>query len=237
MKIIILAGGLGTRFGDMTKLVPKPMLKIGKYPILLHLINNFISQGYKDFVVCTGYKHDYIDAYFKQNTKEIDKNLYLYKDSNVQLKFTGVNTNTGGRLFKIKDMIDSKCLITYGDGLSNIKVKNIDKLNNLKDTLLTISVTNAQSRFGMVEVNNGMVVNFEEKGKLEELINMGFMLAKPEFFNIVKKNDVLETSTIKKLLKMNQLSAYHHKGTFFPIDTQRDLKNINTIYKKGKKFW
>ena len=238
MKVVILAGGLGTRFGDMTRLVPKPMLQIGKFPILIHLINSFSRQGFEDFIICTGYKHDYINSFFKNNSIQLSKNVFKYKNNNINLQFTGIKTNTGGRLHKIKKLINAETIITYGDGLSDIDINKVVNFYKRINTLLTISITNAVSRFGVVKVTQkGIVSQFEEKGMLNELINMGFMVAKPEFFNILDKNEVLEKNPMKKLLQKKQLSAYHHKGIFFPIDTQRDLKQINTIYNKGNKFW
>ena len=238
MKVIILAGGLGTRFGDMTKLVPKPMLKIGKFPILVHLIDNFSKQGFDDFIICTGYKHAYINSFFEKNSVQKSKNIFRYKNSNINLQFTGIKTNTGGRLYKIKNLIDTDTIITYGDGLSDIDINDVVDFNKKMKTLLTISVTNAVSRFGVVNVSQEGIVNqFEEKGVLNELINMGFMVAKPKFFDILDKNDVLETVPMKKLLQKKQLSGYQHKGIFFPIDTQRDLKQINSMYRRGDKFW
>lgn len=238
MKVVILAGGLGTRFGDMTKLVPKPMLKIGKFPILVHLIDNFSKQGFDDFIICTGYKHDYINSFFENNSVQKGKNVFRFKNSNINLQFTGIKTNTGGRLYKIKNLIEADTIITYGDGLSDIDINEVVNFNKKMKTLLTISVTNAVSRFGVVNLSQAGIVNqFEEKGVLNELINMGFMVAKPEFFDILDKNDVLETVPMKKLLQKKQLSGYQHKGIFFPIDTQRDLKQINSIYRRGDKFW
>tara|TARA_B110000003_G_C16631492_1_gene526830 strand:+ start:1622 stop:2338 length:717 start_codon:yes stop_codon:yes gene_type:complete len=238
MKVVILAGGLGTRFGDMTKLVPKPMLKIGKFPILVHLIDNFSKQGFDDFIICTGYKHDYINSFFENNSVQKGKNVFRFKNSNINLQFTGIKTNTGGRLYKIKNLVEADTIITYGDGLSDIDINEVVNFNKKMKTLLTISVTNAVSRFGVVNLSQAGIVNqFEEKGVLNELINMGFMVAKPEFFDILDKNDVLETVPMKKLLQKKQLSGYQHKGIFFPIDTQRDLKQINSMYRRGDKFW
>jgi glucose-1-phosphate cytidylyltransferase len=224
-QVVILAGGKGTRMKEMTSDLPKPMVEIGGIPVLDHLINIFENFGKFEFVVCTGYLGNIIQKHYK--------NI-----SNVTVVDTGIDTNTGGRISKIKQILEENFIVTYGDGLANVNIKDLKEFHQKKDTLGTITVTNPTSRFGLVEFNTqNLVTNFVEKPKLEQFINIGFMVFKKDFVNYLNFDSVLETKPLQNLVLEKQLSAYVHKGYFEPMDTYREYLQLNKYWDSGYIPW
>ena len=166
LPVVILAGGKGTRLREETEFIPKPMVKIGELPILLHIINHFEKYGNFNFLVCTGYKEEVIFDYFEKNPK-----------NNLKLISTGIDTLTAGRIKKTREFIDNEFFMTYGDGLSDININNLHQFHRNHQGAATISVTRPVSRFGLIEFqSNGLVTNFVEKPLLDSFVNMGLFL-------------------------------------------------------------
>ena len=227
MKAIILAGGKGSRLGNLTKSIPKPMLKIGGKPILWHILKILSSNGIKDFIICLGYK-GYVIKKYLSNLKEKWK---------IDCVDTGVNTLTARRIFLIKNKINEDIfLMTYGDGLANINLKKLLRLHNKKKTIATVTAVAPIPRFGSIKIKNDIVTSFSEKTEqTENLINGGFFLLNRSVFDFMdlSKNVMWEQEPMSKLTKRKQLAAYHHKDFWCPMDTERDQKFLNKLYYKG----
>ncbi len=224
-QVVILAGGKGIRMREMTHDLPKPMVKIGGKPVLDHLINIFSSQGKFEFVICTGYLGEIIQDY--------------YKDSkNINVVFTGEETNTGGRLYKVRDILEENFIITYGDGLANVNIENLIKFHNSHNKIGTVTVANPVSRFGLVEFGeNNLVTNFVEKPKLQGFINIGFMIFNRNFLSYLDDNSILESEPLNSLSRDSQLYAFTHNGYFEPMDTYREYLHMNKLWDTGKAPW
>ena len=226
MQAIILAGGKGSRLGNITKKIPKPMVKIGRKPIIWHILNNLSSQGIKDFIICTGYKEKIIKKYF----------LTLKEKWNVKCIYTGLNTLTGKRIGLISKYIKSDdFLMTYGDGVSNINLKKLIKTHNKMNKLVTVTAVPPIPRFGALNIRNNLVTKFAEKSsEKKSLINGGFFIIKKDIFKFLdlKVNVMWEQEPMLNLTKKKQLAAYIHKGFWYPMDTERDQKFLNEIKKK-----
>lgn len=224
-QVVILAGGRGTRMREKTETLPKPMVRIGNKPVLLHLIEIFQHFQNFEFIVCTGYKSEIIQNYFK-NFK------------NVKTIYTGLNTNTGGRLYRIKNFLEENFLFTYGDGLANVNIKNLINNHFKKNKIGTITVANPRSRFGLVEFDKNLLVKkFTEKPTLEGYVNIGFMVFNREIVNELNKNSILETTPLINLVNKRELSVNIHKDFFEPMDTYRDYIELNRLWKNGNAPW
>lgn len=224
-QVILLAGGKGTRMREMTEDLPKPMVEIGGIPVLEHLINIFNRYGKFKYLICTGYLESIIFDYFDGW-------------NNVEVLSTGDETNTGGRLYKIRKYIDSNFIITYGDGLANVNISELINFHLNHKKIGTISVTNPTSRFGLVNFDsNNEVTSFIEKPKLEGFVNIGFMAFKKEFIDYLDESSILETSPLINLTKNNELKAFVHDGYFEPMDTYREYLNMNKLWDDGNPPW
>ena len=253
MRAVILAGGLGTRLREETEYRPKPMVEIGGRPILWHIMKNFAQQGINDFVICLGYKGDQIRDFFinyESRINDITVNLgesgksFIHGNSleenwNVTLANTGLDTMTGGRLFKVKKYLqDERFLCTYGDGLANVNIKallDFHKSHGRKSTVTAVLPTN---RFGALEIDKtNQVNNFSEKPKGEKWINGGFFIFEPEVFDYLHENSVLEREPLEILARDGQLMAYKHPGFWQPMDTYRESQELNTLWESGTAPW
>ena len=227
MKVVILAGGLGTRLSEYTKTIPKPMVKINGKPILLRIMNYFAKFGHKDFFIAVGYKGHIIKKYFKN----------FKKDWNIDLIETGKKTMTGGRLKILKKYFNNETFfMTYGDGLSNVDLNKLIKFHNSKKKLVTLTAVRPPARFGYLKLNNGLVKYFKEKSRADEgWINGGFFVINSKFFNYINNDKTyLEREPLENLTKKKQLSAFKHEGFWQCMDTIRDKKNLERILKKKK---
>jgi len=224
-QVVLLAGGKGTRMRELTETIPKPMVKIGELPVLEHLINVFETFSNFSYLVATGYKKEFIDDYFK----DFD---------NVKTIFTGDETNTGGRVYKLKDNLENVFVVTYGDGLANVNIRELIKFHNSHNKIGTISVTNPISRFGLVEFDRDNIVKqFVEKPKLEGFVNIGFMVFKKEILNYLDEESTLETAPLVNLSNDSELVAYTHDGYFEPMDTYREFIQLNKYWESGNPPW
>ena len=224
MKVIILAGGYGTRLSEYTKAIPKPMIDINGKPMLYHIMKFYAKHGFKNFYIALGYKGEVIKKFFK-------KKSYGWK---INLIETGKNTMTGGRLKRLKKYIgDETFMMTYGDGLSNVNLKNLLKFHKKNKKLVTLVAVRPPARFGVIKFKGNFVNYFKEKSKLDEgWINGGFFVMEPKFLKFIKNDSTyLEREPLEKLTKRRQLIAYKHEGFWQCVDTKRDLDKIKKILK------
>ena len=255
MKIVILAGGLGTRLEEETVLIPKPMVLIGSQPILVHIMKIYSYYGFNDFVICLGYKGDIIKEYFANyflynSNVTFDfssgKNNYRFhskkaKPWKVTLVDTGLDTQTGGRLKKIRPFIKDKTfMLTYGDGLADINIKNLLNFHYSHKKLATVSAVQPSGRFGVMRIGKkNKVLSFSEKPAGEGgWINGGFFVLDRKVFNYIKNDEIIwEREPLLKLANDNQLTAYHHSGFWKCMDTLRDKNNLVQLWNSKKAPW
>lgn len=229
MKVVILAGGKGTRLAEFTNLIPKPMVPVGSKPILEHIINYYISFGFKDFIIASGYKHKVIHNYFKK--KKISANIDVIN--------TGVETLTGTRLKKLSNVLKETFMLTYGDGLSNVDLNKLLKFHKKNKKKITLTAVHPAARFGELTIKKGIVSKFQEKPQLQKgWINGGFFVVEPEFLKFIgNKNVMLERDPLTKAVKTRNLTAFQHKDFWFCMDTLRDKQVLDNMVKNKKSPW
>ena len=231
MKVVILAGGLGTRIPEYSSKIPKPMVKIINKPILMHIIEHYIRHGFKEFYLALGYKSEVIKKYIR--TKK------LGNKTKIHLIETGKNTMTGGRLKRLKKYISDKTfMMTYGDGLSNIDLKKLLQFHKKNNKLVTLTAVRPPARFGAIKLKKNLVNYFKEKSKMDEgWINGGFFVIEPEFLKYIKNDATyLEREPLEILTKKKQLSAFRHEGFWQCMDTKRDKDRLEEILKRKKNY-
>ena len=227
MKVVLLAGGFGTRLSEYTKTIPKPMISIGGKPLLWHIMKLYAKQGFKDFYIALGYRGEVIRKYF-------NKRFY---DWNINLIETGQNTMTGGRLKRLKKHLGNETfMLTYGDGLSNINLKKLLSFHKKNKKLVTLTAVRPPARFGVLKLKGNYVDYFKEKSKLDEgWINGGFFVIEPEFLKFIKEDATyLEREPLEKVTKKKQLAAFRHKGFWQCMDTKRDKDKLEKIIQQKK---
>jgi len=253
IPVVIFAGGMGTRFSEETELKPKPLITIGEIPIIFHVMSIYSKYGYNDFIVCLGYKANEVKSWFleySQTRHDFQLNLASNRidvlresGTNWTIKFidTGLNTNTAGRLRKIRKYIEADYfLLTYADGLGNIDIDELIDQHLNSNKLVTMTTTNPIGRFGYARIENGEVTQFDEKVSLDNLqINSGFFVVSTQVFNLYKLEDTesWEVGVLEKLTKENQLAAYEHKGFWKPMDTLRDKRELEELIAEGSPPW
>ncbi len=232
MQVIILAGGLGTRMSEETDFIPKPMSKIGKKPILWHLLKYYNHFGFKDFVICSGYKSKIIKSYFNNEDNFLNS-------INVKVVFTGKHSNTGERIKRVQRLIKNDFMLTYGDGISNVNITSLLKKHKNKNFLVTLTAVKPEPRFGKLTLKGNKVLNFsEKKNNKNDWINGGFMVCNKKIFSFIKKkNSVFESDILDALAKKGKLQAYKHKGFWQPVDTLKEKRYLNIIWLKKKAPW
>lgn len=253
MKAVILAGGHGTRLREETEYRPKPMVEIGGRPILWHIMKNLSKQDLNEFIICLGYKGDYIKDFFLNYESRVnDITVTLGKDGasvqhsnsaeedwRVTLANTGLTTMTGGRIFRVRDYLGSeRFLCTYGDGLADINLKELLDFHISHKKIATVTSVRPTSRFGAIEINqSNQVRRFTEKPKAEQWINGGFFIFEREIFDYLDADCILEKEPLENLAKDNQLMAYRHRGFWQPMDTYRESQELNELWSTGKAPW
>lgn len=253
MKVVILAGGLGTRLREETEFKPKPMVEVGGHPILWHIMKNFAQFGHKEFVIATGYKSEIIKDYFlNYKTRNNDFTITLDKsdsltvhgndehDWKVTLADTGLNTLTGGRVLGAAKYLDKSenFLLTYGDGLADVDLDKLVKNHKNSQKLATMTVVQPLSRFGVVDLDsNDQVVSFREKPQVDDWINVGFFVMNPEALNYIDPAKPLEQEPLSRLANDRQLNAFRHSGFWQPMDTYREAQLLNELWDSGKAPW
>lgn len=252
MKAVILAGGFGTRISEESQFKPKPMIEIGDRPILWHILKIFSSQGINEFIICCGYKSNLIKEFFNNySLYTSDITFDLNKDNieihnkktepwKVTLVDTGINTMTGGRLKRIKKFLDNEqFFFTYGDGLSNIKLKDLLKFHKSHNLEATITAVQPPGRFGALSLNNNYVEGFKEKPIGDGgWVNGGFFVLNPSVIDRIKDDQTIwEKEPLESLAKDRQLKAYFHKDFWHPMDTLRDKIYLDTLARENKAPW
>ncbi len=231
MKVIILAGGFGTRLSEYTDTIPKPMVPIGGKPILEHIINIYLKYGYNDFIIALGYKGRKIIEYFKKKK---------FKNLNIHLIDTGADTMTGGRIKRLKKYLKNETfLLTYGDGVSDININKLVKFHKKNKKMVTITAVRPPARFGAMQIKGNNVVKFKEKFQLgESWVNGGFFVIEPEFINLIKNDKtVLEREPLEKATKKKQVQAYKHKGFWQCMDHKIDKDMLDEMSNKKIPIW
>tara|TARA_B100000787_G_scaffold20305_1_gene13884 strand:- start:139 stop:819 length:681 start_codon:yes stop_codon:yes gene_type:complete len=224
MKVVILAGGFGTRISEYTKTIPKPMIVINKKPILIHIMEHYAKYGFTDFYIALGYKGSVINEYFKNKRFKW----------NVNLINTGLKTMTGGRLKRLKKLLGKETfLMTYGDGLSDINLAKLLEFHNRNKKMVTLTAVRPPARFGAIKFRGNNVKTFKEKDKMDEgWINGGFFVMEPKFLNFIKNDQTfLEKEPLEKISSQNQLVAFKHKGFWQCMDSKRDKDKLELILK------
>ena len=230
MKVVILAGGFGTRLSEYTDTIPKPMVPIGNKPIIEHIMEIYSNYGHKEFYIALGYKGEVIKSYF-QNFK---------KDWKINLIDTGADTFTGGRLKRLKKYIeDDDFLLTYGDGLSNIKIDELIKFHKDHGKLVTISAVRPPARFGSLSIKGSDVIKFKEKTQLgESWINGGYFVMKPKFIDFINDDKtVLEAKPLEKVTDLKEIKAFKHEGFWQCMDHKLDKDLLDQMVKEKKAPW
>ena len=254
MKVVILAGGFGTRISEESHLKPKPMIEIGSQPILWHIMKQYSFYGFNEFVICCGYKQHVIKEYFanyylhrsditfnftKENEIEIHNNIS--EPWKVTLVDTGLNTMTGGRIKRIQKYVGEETfMVTYGDGVSDINIRNLYEYHKSHGCIGTLSAYNVGQRFGVLDISeNNNIEKFREKADDDgALINIGFMVFDPNIFDYIDGDEtVFEKEPLERLSAAGQLKAYKHQGFWQCMDTKRDNEKLNELWDKGNAPW
>lgn len=251
MKAVLLAGGLGTRISEETHLKPKPMVEIGGFPILWHIMKIYSHYNVNDFIICCGYKGYMIKEYFsnyfihrsditidlKDNSIEVHKkNSEPWK---ITLVDTGLETMTGGRLSRVKDYLDGTFCMTYGDGLSDVNIGNLLSHHASSSKLATLTAVKPPGRFGALEIDCSTITSFQEKPRGDGTwINGGFFVLEPDVINLIDGPDcVWEDQPLKSLANQGQLSAFRHEGFWQPMDTLRDKNYLEKLWSTNAAPW
>ena len=255
MKVVILAGGFGTRLAEETRLVPKPMVEIGGKPILWHIMKSYSYYGFNEFVILTGYKShvikDYFVHYYQQysdiTVDMLNNSVEIHKMQtepwNVTMLYTGQDTMTGSRVKKAQEYIgNNRFMLTYGDGVSDIDISELIKCHEKSGKILTLSAVKPTGRFGALEFDSGnKIASFQEKPQGDGAwINGGFMVCEPKVFDYIdeKSNSViLERGPLEALAKEGQLNAYKHDGFWKPMDTLKDKNDLTEMWLSNSAPW
>jgi glucose-1-phosphate cytidylyltransferase len=246
VRAVILAGGMGTRLREETEYRPKPMVEIGGRPILWHIMKNLAQQGLNDFVICLGYKGDQIRDFFlnyesriSDVTIQLGKNgtsiihgRSLEEDWRITLADTGLETMTGGRLHAVQNYLsEDRFLCTYGDGLADINLNSLLNFHLQHGKLATVTSVRPITRFGALEISDDdTVLNFSEKPRAEKWINGGFFVFEPTIFNYLNKDSILEREPLELVARQGQLKAFKHEGFWQPMDTYREMQDLNSMW-------
>ncbi|MBF0521758.1 MAG: glucose-1-phosphate cytidylyltransferase [Candidatus Omnitrophica bacterium] len=252
MKVVILAGGVGSRLQEETSSMPKPMVQIGEKPILWHIMKIYSSFGFNEFLVALGYKSEFIKRYFL-DYHYFGRDLTVHtkngkavvhgqppEDWKVHLIDTGYKTQTGGRIKRLKEWIGNDTfLMTYGDGVSNVDIEKLIRFHKKHGKLATVTAVRPEARFGGLDLENQTVTKFFEKSRLREgWINGGFFVLEPEVLDYIAGDHMpFEQDPIEKLVSKRQLMAYLHDGFWQPMDTLRDMKLLNELWAQNQAPW
>ena len=254
MKVIILAGGLGTRLSEETGLKPKPMVEIGGKPILWHIMKIYSYYGFNDFIILTGYKSNVIKDYFLHYYEQYSDITIDMENNSVEIHrmqtepwkvtmlYTGIETMTGSRIKKAREYIgDEPFLLTYGDGVADIDINELIKFHKSAGKTVTVTAVKPYGRFGaLILGENNIVTSFVEKPKGDDSwINGGFFVCEPQVFDFIPEGDdiLFEKEPLETLTKTNNLAAYTHNGYWQPMDTVRDRNTLNAMWNNGTAKW
>ena len=255
MKVVILAGGFGTRISEESQYKPKPLVEIGGMPILWHIMKGYAHFGHVEFIVCAGYKQECIKDWFANyflHTSDVSfdyragrNEMTVHRSSaepwKVTVVDTGLNTLTGGRVKRVKDYIGSETfMLTYGDGVSNVDIKALLEFHKAHGKLVTLTSVNPGQRYGSLDIDgSGCIREFREKAKADgALINGGFMVCEPGIFEYIDgDHQMLEREPLERIAKAGQLMAFRHNGFWQPMDTLREKQMLEKMWEEEKAPW
>lgn len=252
MKVIILAGGFGTRLSEYTETIPKPMVSVGGKPILWHIMRTYAHFGYKDFYLALGYKAEMIKRYFLHYrslnadftvdlaTGDVESHQTDDTDWRVTMIHTGLESMTGGRIKRLQTFIGNEpFLLTYGDGVADIDIEALVNFHNSHGKMVTVSAVRPGARFGELEMDGHQIMSFKEKPQMGKgWINGGYFVIEPEFFDLISgDNTILEQEPLEKVAAMGELMAYQHDGYWQCMDTKRDRDYLEELWQTGDAPW
>ena len=254
LKVVILAGGFGTRISEESHLKPKPMIEIGGQPILWHIMKIYSHYGFHEFVICAGYKQHIIKEYFADYFLHTSDVTFDFTNNNemmihhntaepwkVTVVDTGLNTMTGGRIKRIQKYVGNEAfMLTYGDGVSNVDISQLLEFHKRNKKLITMTAVNVGQRFGVLDIDKeGLIQSFREKKDLDgSMINAGFMVIEPKIFDYIDGDEtVFEQRPLEQVASEGQLVAYKHEGFWKCMDTQRDKMQLEKLWSEGKAPW
>jgi glucose-1-phosphate cytidylyltransferase len=252
MKVIILAGGFGTRLSEYTESIPKPMVTVGGRPILWHVMRRYAKYGFTNFYLALGYKAEVIKEYFLHyrslnsdftvdlGTGAVQSHQTDAVNWNVTLVHTGEDSMTGGRVKRLQSFVGNEpFLLTYGDGVADINIEELVKFHKSHGKMVTVSAVHPGARFGELGIDEGKVFSFKEKPQMSEgWINGGFFVIEPEFFDFIDgDNTILEREPLEKVAAIGELMAYRHDGFWQCMDTKRDRDNLEELWLSGNTPW
>jgi len=252
MKVIILAGGLGTRLSEYTETIPKPMVTVGGRPIIWHIMRTYAHFGHKDFYLALGYKSELIKEYFLHyrslnsdftvdlDSGSVESHQIENIDWRVTLVNTGVGSMTGGRVKRMQSFIGNEpCMLTYGDGVADVDIGKLLKFHKSHGKMVTVSAVHPAARFGELCIEGNKVVSFKEKPQTGEgWINGGYFIVEPEFFDLIEHDQtILEHEPLEKVAAMGELMAYHHDGFWQCMDTKRDRDMLEELWNSDSAAW
>ena len=252
MKIVILAGGLGTRLAEETEVKPKPMVEIGERPILWHIMKHYASYGFKEFVIALGYKGEVIKRFFLEQATlqgnltiamqagSVTARNQIHEDWVVHLVDTGLESSTGGRIARVRDYLDNETfMLTYGDGVANVNLDALLSLHKKHNRIVTLTAVRPPARFGGLIFDGDIIEQFTEKPQIGEgWINGGFMVMEPKIFDYIPSDTTnLEVQVLEQLAQEGQLAAYRHDDFWQCMDTLRDKRQLESLWQEGKAPW
>jgi len=255
MKVVLLAGGYGTRISEESQFKPKPMVELGGMPILWHIMKLYSYYGFNEFIICAGYKQHVIKEYFADYFLHTSDITYDFTNGRNEMTVhhnvsepwkvtvvdTGLDTMTGGRVKRVRDYIgDEPFMLTYGDGVADLNVTELVKFHQSHGKMVTISAYNAGQRFGMLDIDNaGVIRSFREKSRSDgDPINIGYMVCQPEFLGYIEGDDtILEKRPLETMVRMGQLMAYRHGGFWQCMDNVREKQLLEELWASGKAPW
>lgn len=250
MKTVILCGGKGTRMREETEFRPKPLVLVGERPILWHIMKLYSFYGFRDFVLCVGYRGDMIKRYFMEMrwlnndfTVSSREGVRFHTENdeewNVTVADTGLESQTGTRIKQVEKYIDSDdFLLTYGDGLSNVDLSRLVEWHRKSGKTATLTGVSPASPFGVIRTENGVVTSFKEKPVLDDVINGGYMVLNRRVFDYIPDGDcAFEQEPLHRLAQDRELTVYRHQGFWTPVDTYKDVERVNGLWNSGEAPW
>lgn len=255
MKTVILCGGYGTRIRDVAQDIPKPMIQVGEFPILWHIMKHYAHYGHKDFVLCLGYKSEVIKDYFlNYKSRKADFTLNLstqetvehgaahIEDWRITFAETGLNSYTGARLYRVKKYLQDEeyFALTYGDGVGNIDIHKLVEFHKSHGKLVTVTAAHPPGRFGELDIEGNQVIGFNEKPQsVDGWISAGFFVCNRKMLDYLTEDEtlILERAPLESIVKDGQMMVYQHKDFWHPMDTARDYQLLNELWSVGKAPW
>lgn len=252
MKVVILAGGFGTRISEESQNMPKPMITIGGMPIIWHIMKHYSNYGYTEFVICAGYKQQIIKEWFADYyiyTSDVtfdfekENKVVVHKKGTEPWKVTvvdtGLNTLTAGRIKRIQEYVgDETFMLTYGDGVSDVDISKLVKFHRENNRLATLCATQPGSRFGIISMEDNVVTSFREKSKDDsDWVNIGYMVLEPQIFDYIHEDCMFEKQPLENIVADRQLVCYRHEGFWQCMDTMRDRESLERLWAEGNAPW